>query len=123
MIEENLTGLLFKLYATLFAPKEKNDLVSKVIGYINARYMYSISINEIASFLGVNRKYLARIFKERTGSTMQKHLIKKRMTEAKKLLKSGHRVEETAFMVGYGDSFTFSKAFKKYCGSSPQYFK
>lgn len=121
--EEYLTGIIFKLYAGLFSRRIKNDYSNKVMGYIDANYMNEISIGQIADDLNINRKYLARVFKEKTNMTMQQYLIKKRMHEAKKLLRAGYNVEEAAFMTGYTDSFAFSKIFKKIYGNSPVNYK
>lgn len=121
--EEYMTAILFKLYALLFSSGHSRDYVKTVKSYINANYMQDISISGIATMVKVNRKYLARIFKARTGISMKQYLIEKRMTEAKKLLAKGFTVEETAIAVGYSDSFVFSKAFKKNFGNAPVFFK
>lgn len=121
--EEYLTGMLFKLYAELFGSRIKNDYISRITGFINANYMQDITVSGIADMLSVSRKYLARIFKEQTGTTMKQYLIKKRLKEAKRLLESGFTVEEAGMMTGYPDSFTFSKAFKKIYGKPPVYYK
>lgn len=121
--EEYLTGLLFMMYAKLFGSRIKNDYSNKVTGYIDANYMHDIKISQIADNLNVNRKYLARIFKEKMGITMQEYLINKRMSEAKKLLRAGYNVEEAAYMTGYSDSFAFSKIFKKTYGKPPLSYK
>ncbi|MBR2650238.1 MAG: AraC family transcriptional regulator [Clostridia bacterium] len=121
--EEYLTGMIFKLYAYLFGSRIKVDHPNKVHAFINAHYMEDISIAKIADSLGLDRKYLARIYKEKFGITMQQQLIDKRLHEAKKLLLRGHGVEESAYMVGYSDYFGFSKAFKRKYGDSPINFK
>ena len=82
--------------------------------------MNDTSVEKIADYLKLNRKYIARVFKEKTGSTIQEYLISKRMEEAKKLLKKGYGVSESAYMSGYNDAFNFSKAFKKRFGISPK---
>ncbi len=117
--EEMLTGVIFKLYARLFGSTVKNDYSNKVISFINSHYMEDIKIASIAKNLGLDRKYLARIFKESQGIDMKTFLINKRLHEAKKLLLLGFNVEESAYMVGYKDPFGFSKAFKKRYGKSP----
>lgn len=117
---EFLTGMLFKLYAELNVNTAAPDYASQVMGYINVNYMNSVSVAEIATFLKLDRKYLSRIFKDKTGFTVQEYLISKRLSEAKKLLKSGYSVSESAYMTGYGDAFNFSKAFKKSFGISPK---
>ncbi len=121
--EALLSGIAFKLYARLVEEKSKADFPNKVKSYINAHYMEDVTISEIADNLGLNRKYLARIFKEENGISMQEYLINKRLHEAKKLLKLGYNVEESAYMVGYNDPFCFSKAFKKKYGDSPAKYK
>ena len=117
--EEYLTGVLFMLCATLCEGERTTDHTAKVSAYINAHYMEPISIAGIADMLGLDRKYLARIFRDRVGTSMQKYLITKRLHEGKKLLLAGRTVAEAAAMVGYCDQFAFSKAFKEKYGVAP----
>lgn len=117
--EALLTGVLYNLYARYINDKGRADYPNRVKSYINAHYMEDITIASVAENLGLNRKYLARLFKEKHGISMQEFLIDKRLHEAKKLLKQGYNVEECAYMVGYNDPFGFSKAFKKKYGISP----
>ena len=121
--EALLAGCCFKLYASLFGASAREDYPKKVVNYIDAHYMENVTISKIAESLSLDRKYLARIFKEKEGTSMQDYLIKKRLHEAKKLLLSGYAVKEAAFMVGYCDQFGFSRAFKKCYGVSPESFK
>lgn len=47
-----------------------------------------------------------------------------RMEAAKKeLINTKHNLRQVAQKVGYGDEFTFSKAFKRYSGVSPNAFR
>ena len=117
--EEYLTGMIFKLYAHIFGEKIRSDHPNKVASYINAHYMEDVSISAVAEKLGLDRKYLARIFKSKFGVSMREYLINKRLHEAKKLLLRGYTVEECAYIVGYSDYFGFSKAFKRRYGASP----
>ncbi len=123
MLEERLVSTLFRLYCNIFEDSIAPDYANKVIGFINAHYMEEIRIEEIAQSLGLNRKYLSRLFKQKTGLSMQEFLIKKRLTEAKKLLERGYNVSETGILCGYRDTFGFSKAFKAYFGVPPKSFK
>ncbi len=120
MLEERLCALIFNLYCNLFADNVKPDYVSKVKGYINARYMEDIKISDIAYALNLNRKYLSLLFKKQTGLTMQEYLIKKRLTEGKAFLEKGYTVTEAASLSGYSDAFAFSKAFKAFFGKTPK---
>lgn len=98
----------------------KLQYVQKIIRYIQVKYSEDITVEDIAYICGLNRSYLTRLFKDATGYTPQQYLINYRMKIAKTLLKKeNHPVQQVAFMVGYSDSFTFSKAFKKIVGLSP----
>ena len=114
--------MLFKLYADLFYADTAPDYVSRVVGYIDTNYMNDVHISDIADNLNLNRKYLARIFKEKMGTTMQNFLIEKRLAEAKKLLMRGYGVKEAARYDGICRQFcvfkNVQKAFRHLTGQS-----
>ncbi len=123
-MEEYLTGLLFELYAEL-SHLNADDFghVAKVKDYIQNHYNEAINVEEIATRIGLNRKYLSSIFKESTGITIKQYIINVRMEHSKALLRDGFSVTETSSLVGYSDPFVFSKAFKNYYGLSPKEYK
>lgn len=107
-------------------PGIENSLkyVKNVISYIQLKYSENVKIEDIADALGLNRSYLTRLFKEATGYSLQEYLLTYRMKMAVKMLSENTMsVSEVALNVGYGDSFTFSKAFKRYFGHSPSEFR
>lgn len=98
--------------------------VKNVISYIQLKYSESIKIEDIAFALGLNRSYLTRLFKEATGYSLQDYLLTYRMKMAAKMLSNNdHSVSEIAQNVGYIDTFTFSKAFKRHFGMSPSAYR
>jgi AraC-like DNA-binding protein len=121
--EELASAAVFRMLASLETGSGVTDYPTKVEHYINLHYMENVTISGIAESLGLNRKYLARIFKESRGISMQECLISKRLHEAKKLLLSGYGASESAYMVGYSDPFGFSKAFKNKYGVPPSAMK
>ncbi len=121
--EEYLIGILFKLCGKLFGERPHRDKTKQVTDFINANFMRDVKISDIAEMLGYNRKYLARNFKEKNGFTIQEYLVRKRLSEGKKLLEKGKSVEDSGLMVGYSDGFAFSKAFKRQYGISPSEYK
>ena len=66
-----------------------------------------------------NPEYFRRAFRERIGWTPQKYLELKKMEKAMNILSVGRTVKETAALVGYDDSYFFSRMFKRYMGASP----
>lgn len=121
--EEYLVTKLFEIYMELFGDRKKSDVVTAVADYIDHSYAEPITIEDIAKDIKLDRHHLARIFKKKTGSTMQQYLIDRRLNQAKKLLVTSLDVTACAEAVGYRDVFVFSKAFKKKFGISPANFK
>lgn len=108
------------------SPDIENSLiyVKNVISYIQLKYSEPIKIADIAFALGLNRSYLTRLFKEATGYSLQDYLLTYRMKVASRLIKEGNsNISEIAVTVGYSDTFTFSKAFKRHFGYSPSAYK
>lgn len=124
LIEHRIAGLLFRLYAELFEEKTtQNTYVGQVQSRIHASYMEPLRVEQIAEELNLNRRYLSRVFKQKTGRSIQEYLIFVRMEEAKRRLEEGYSVKETAGLCGYDDVGNFSKMFKQIYGSSPFYWK
>jgi len=118
--EYRAASLLFRLYADLFEKKKRSHhYVRRVQDHIRALYMKPLYVEEIAEQMNLDRRYLSRLFKEKTGQSIQDFLISVRMEEAQKLLLQGVSVENTAFLCGYGDTCNFSKMFKRKIGASP----
>lgn len=122
MSEYRIAALLFQLYAELFASeKPHNHYVRRVKNLISTLYMQDLRVEEIAEKMNLDRRYLSRLFKEKTGQTVQEYLISVRMEAAKKQLSRGASVAEAAKLSGYEDVCNFSKMFKKIFGISPGY--
>lgn len=118
---EFLTGKLFELMSEIFEDSgQKNDHIKKATDYIKTNYARKLPVADIAAALNLNPRYLSRIFKQSTGKTVQEYIINYKIKKAKILLKHGMSVGSTAKLIGYDDSFTFSKAFKKVQGVSPK---
>ncbi len=124
-------GNLYKLFQLLIdqsaSRQEKakmqgtmSNYVKMAIDYISQKYSEPVRIQEIASYCGLERSYLSKIFKYATGYTPQEYLIWYRINMAKQLLREqAMPVQHISYAVGYNDPLTFSKVFKKETGVSP----
>ena len=122
MESEYLASRLWLIFSQFFKNK-KYDYVAIAREYLTNNYMHKVSIKYIADNIGINKRYLSRIFKETIGQTMQDYLISLRMNKAKSLIVNhNYSVNLAATMVGYDDPYAFSKIFKKYFGNSPSYY-
>ena len=116
-----LAAELFRFYAALFSAEggRHSHYVRRVKDYVRAMYMQEVRVERIAAQMNLDRRYLSRIFKEKTGKSVQEYLISVRMEEAKRALLRGMTVSETARLCGYEDICNFSKMFKSRTGKSP----
>lgn len=98
--------------------------VKSAINFIRLKYSEQITIENIADACGLNRSYLSRLFKHATGYSPQSYLQEYRMKKASELLlESSETINNIAFQVGYSDTFTFSKAFKRSKNVSPSEYR
>ncbi|MEX1031426.1 MAG: response regulator [Paenibacillaceae bacterium] len=107
-----------------FQGKKSHALVDRVINdYIEKCYHRSISLEEIALTLHVNRNYLSQLFKRITGEPFVTYLNKYRIEKAKEQIMTGkYMVYEISEMVGFQNSTYFSQVFKSITGYSPSEF-
>ncbi|MFC4776629.1 AraC family ligand binding domain-containing protein [Paenibacillus sp. GCM10023252] len=92
--------------------------------YIATHYAEQLTVQQLASIVGLDRKYFSALFKQSTGIPPQAYLIQYRMRKACNLLATGHySVEEVARSVGYSDGLLFSKMFKRTTGLSPTQYR
>ncbi len=119
-ISEYLASKLFSLYAKLFAKQQgQKDYVAQVCNYIETNYSSQITVSGISETLGVERTYLSKLFRKKTGMSIGEYLMNIRFSHAEEFLKSGYMVYEVATMCGYGDVSNFSRMYKRKKGVAP----
>ena len=79
-----------------------------------------MELEDIAALLGYSPKYMSRLFKQKTGSNFNVYRTKIKMEKAKGyLLNTDHRIKNIAFDIGYENSESFVRTFKKQTGLTP----
>ena len=118
--EEYLINLI-RLFGEILpsSPDNKAGYATRAKDYIKLHYMEDISVEGISASLGVDRRYLLRLFKKEYGITIVNYIVNTRLSAAYGFLASGIPVSKAAVMCGYTDVYNFSKMFKKYHGVSP----
>lgn len=97
----------------------ENKVLEASVRYINEHLSEDLSLHVIAknSYISVNQ--LCRLFKKHLGTTVNKYITSKRITEAKKLLRSGSNVSDACLSCGFSDYSNFIRTFKNVVGISP----
>lgn len=89
--------------------------------YLNRRYIFPLTIDEVALHVGIDRTYLYRIFLAYEGKGPKDYLMTLRMRRAQELLlETTLRIKEIAYSVGYQDPYLFSKMYKTYWNKAPK---
>ncbi len=96
------------------------DFGQRVQHYLREHYNRTTSVAELAQMFGCSVTHLSRTFKRQTGMSPIQYVIGLRMATARRWLSgSSASLNEIAEMIGYPDSFYFSRMFKKHHGQSP----
>ena len=105
------------------ADRRHQALVAGAKAYLQKHLANAVTLDEIASHLGVSSYHLSHVFSRETSFSLYTFLTATRMDKAKALLREGRlNVSEVAYAVGYHDPSYFSRAFKDRCGCSPSVF-
>ena len=79
-----------------------------------------ILIKDLASRLSLSESRLSHLFKQETGISIHKFLIKKRLMYAKNFIRSGEHINVVYALVGFNDNTSFFRAFKKEFNTTPK---
>jgi len=96
-----------------------NQKVVDILRYINLHLTSDLTIEHIAQEFYLSRYHMMRIFKEETGYTIGKYITYKRLSMARELIAEGVPLTSVCFDCGFKDYSTFSRAYKKLYGKSP----
>lgn len=101
--------------------RERNDVVERIIAFIDARYMHSdLSLNVLASEFKLSVSHMSRIFKEQTEGNFIDYLLGIRLRKAKELLADTDiLIRDVSLSVGYTNVSSFVRIFKKSTGFTP----
>lgn len=97
-----------------------NELVVKMLNYIDDNLYKRITMDEISSIFYFNKDYLMRIFKKELDITIMDYINKRRIYNSLELLKNtDDLVIKIALNSGYSSLEYYSETFTKILGVSP----
>lgn len=103
---------------------DKEEIVDRVVNYIEENYEQELSISELSKVAGLSEFYFSRLFKKYTGFTIHEYIIKTRVVNAKELLKSTNlSIREIAYQCGFSNESSLCNTFKKVTDMTPGNFR
>ena len=99
-------------------------LTKKALWFLESHLRESVSLDDVASFVGVSRFHLIRTFGLTQGQSVMRYHRGRRLTEAARQLKHGKNdILSLALEYGYASQQAFTRAFKDQFGITPGAFR
>jgi len=99
----------------------EHPVVNRAMEYVTAHYSEPHTMNDVADALGLSYSYFSALFKSQTGKPFSRYLLEVRMGHARRYLEDPTLpVAEVARRVGYVYPKHFSRAFRRFFGTSPR---
>lgn len=113
------------LYANVNLHKPHKDaLVRQVQEYIEDNYNSFLSVNSLCQHFSVVPRTLNRRFQANTGMRPISYIQAVRIEQAKRILESGEaNIKSLASLVGYDDTSSFTRLFKRLTTLTPKEYK
>jgi AraC-like DNA-binding protein len=112
-------GLALRI-ASVRVHSKRDPRIRRAIEEIEARHADSIDVQDLARAARMSRYHFSRVFREETGTSPYRYLIKTRVAHAARLLATGScNVTEAALAAGFTDLGRFGRAFKAELGRTP----
>ena len=112
-------------YGDELIESQAKNIIKIALKYIEDNYTNEeLSLNDVSAFCNVSPNYFSSLFSAEMQQTFVEYVTNKRITKAKKLLKTTTlHTGEIAATVGYKDQHYFSVVFKKIQGCSPREYR
>ena len=103
---------------------QPGTLVSRVVEYVDKHFREELNVQSIASVFYMNPSYLGQTFKRATGIFLNEFINRRRMEEAKRLLRTtDFKVYQIAGLVGFVNPDYFVSKFVACEGITPLQFR
>jgi two-component system response regulator YesN len=107
-----------------FASDSMSGKIEKVKRFIERNCFKKVALKEAAEAVFLSPKYLSRIFKQKTKMGFNEYKLKTKIERAKELLtKSGYNVNQVSEKLGYENTESFIRQFKKFTRLTPTSFR
>lgn len=112
--------LILNDYKTKKPKRGREDPVGRIRDYIEAHIETELTREQLGKALFMNPDYVARIFREKQGQSLNDYIRNRRIARAKKLLRETDLpLSDICALIGYSYNTYFFNTFKKATGVSP----
>lgn len=101
--------------------RDNLHMLRRCVAYVDAHFTEELTPDSLSRQFAISRSVLCSAFHQRTGLPLHKYISQKRIQQAQLLIRTQESLplSEIAAQVGYEDSSTFYRNFRKLTGLSP----
>lgn len=101
--------------------RDNLHMLRRCVAYVDAHFTEELTPDSLSRQFAISRSVLCSAFHQRTGLPLHKYICQKRIQQAQLLIRTQESLplSEIAAQVGYEDSSTFYRNFRKLTGLSP----
>lgn len=103
--------------------EEKDDVVKKATAFIKKNIEGGLSLESIASEVGMSSTYFSSLFHKKTGMKLSDFIRSARISIAADVLRKGGRVSEASDRAGFSDPAYFKDVFRSVMKISPSSYR
>lgn len=105
-------------------PHAHDTSLERVVSFVERNLHRKIPQTEAAELCSLSPFQFSRLFKRKYQLTFQEYVLRKRISEAMKMLHHpGATVSDVCFNVGFNDPSYFARTFHRYVGESPSRYR
>jgi len=107
---------------TVYEQHGLNPTIKAIIDHLNDQFTTQITLDQLAEEFHMSKYYMCQLFKNTTGTTINRYIVARRLARAKILLHQGYSVTDTSAQCGFQNYTHFIRTFKKHFSVSPKQF-
>jgi transcriptional regulator GlxA family with amidase domain len=91
--------------------------MESITRHINTHYLETVTLREIAEAVGLNHRYMMRLFQAHSAMSVWEYVVRLRVSHAQRLLiTTNQKITDIALESGFGSVAPFYAAFEKFGG-------
>jgi AraC family transcriptional regulator len=95
----------------------------RIRDYVEQNLASDLSVSTLGRLVNLSPYYFARAFKATCGTSPHGFVVEQRITQAVRLLRSGHSLAHIACTVGFSSQSHFTRVFREKVGATPAQFR
>ena len=96
-----------------------HPIVKKAVHYIEENLYQKITTTQVADFCSVSKDHLNLLFKQNTGETIAKYILREKLSESRRLINRGLSNSQIAYQLGFCSESHFIAKYKECYGNTP----